>query len=198
MLQWGSSVGWPQHQHPAPSAPSTHPEHGQKQGMEGPLLLLGSCGSRPELLTLHQPAAATLRAPWGTPVNLLQSLCFTSFRSLRAVPGGVSWNIYHPLQREFVCASFFNKVLVLSFRSLFFFYSDIIDTGLFKFFSMPCSLPSPALAQFSLPGTLGYLHAPRPLPWFWLPGSSSLAKSSLLRRPLDFPRELGLCSGPLL
>ena len=52
--------------------------------------------------------------------------------------------------------------------------------------------------QFSLFGTLGYLPVPRLLLWLWLPGSSSLLKSSLVRRSLDFPRELDLCSRALL
>ena len=131
----------------------------------------------------------------GPPVNLLQHFCFIFLRSLGTVLGGVSWDVYCPLQRESVCNLFFNKVLSLG--TLSFFYSGITDIG-------PLSSPLfPAFLhyqtpQFSLFGTLGYLPVPRLLLWLWLPGSSSLLKSSLVRRSLDFPRELDLCSRALL
>ena len=130
----------------------------------------------------------------GPPVNLVQHLCFVFLRSLGTVLGGVSWDVYYPLQRESVCNLFFNKVLSLGTLS---FYSGITDTGPFKFSSSPCPPPLPASTVFSF-GTLGYLPVPRLLPWLWLPGISSFLKSSLVRRSLDFPRELDLCSGALL
>ena len=121
----------------------------------------------------------------GPPVNLLQHFCFIFLRSLGTVLGGVSWDVYRPLQRESVCNLFFNKVLSLGTLS---FYFDITDTGPFMFSSIPCPPPYQT-PEFSLFGTLGYLPFPQLLPWLWLPGSSSLLKSSLVRMPLDFSIE---------